>query len=503
MRESTISLPGFCHVRYAIEEGACKEGRGLSFFERMSPLDGSFLWLEAGDCPITLGGLSVIEGGSALRSDGSVNIELVRDWVGRRIHQVPRLRQKIAMVPFQRSAVWVEDDEFDLENHVKPISVRRPGDERALDELVELLLARPLDRRRPLWEIWCVEGLEEGRFALVSKVHHCAFDGVSATAVFGVLLDQKADPDPMLPDVWHARPAPSAGDLLLSGIADRLSQPARAVRAVGRVARSPVRSYASIRPSARSLWSAAQPLLQPASRTPMNVAVGSDRRFERAEAPLEEIKTIKKHLGGTVNDVILAITAGGLRRFLDERAGGAVSDDLDIRALVPVSLRQTQAPGEAGNQVSELIVPLHVDEADPVERLHAITRTTQELKNSRPATIADAVGLLGELGTPEFVAWVTRAVVSRRAYSLIVTNVPGPPFPLYFTGGRLLRHYPIAPVLPDLALIVGVFSYDGLISWGLTADADAFPDLERFAKSIDEERSALERLTATRSAQRT
>ncbi len=420
------------------------------------------------------------------------------DQIRERLHLVPRYRQKLAYTRLDAGRpVWIDDPAFDPDFHVRHTALPAPGGFRQLQALTARIFSQPLDRARPLWEMWLVEGLREGGCALILKNHHCLIDGVAGMDLATVLfdLDPHAAPPEHPEHSWQPHREPSRLELLgtLARAALR-SERELAEKALAALA-NPEGAMRKLRDAAEGLGEVAWALLNPAPATPLNEPIGPYRRFIGIAAPLDDLKAIKNAFGGTVNDVVLAIVTGALRTFLIER--GVRTSGLELRALVPVSVRAPDEHGAMGNRIVAMRAPLPVFIADPIERLRYLTAAMADLKESKQAIGAKVIADVQNFAPPTLLAQASRLQFSTRLFNLLVTNIPGPQFPLYVRG-RMLRHaYPIAFLPNNHALSVAMMSYNGEITFSLLADFDALPDVELIGEAISAEIAAL--LAATRS----
>jgi diacylglycerol O-acyltransferase len=454
--------------------------------ERLSGMDASFLYLETPGVHMHVGGLAILD--PSARPDGRLRFHDVKRLVAERIHMVPRFRQRVLFPPLPLGKpAWVDDDRFDLSFHLRRAALPPPGGRRELAELVGRVMSRPLDRSRPLWELYLIEGLEDGHVAGLAKSHHALIDGVSGMDLASVLFDFIPDPPPITPPPWRPEPPPAPGQLLARSVADQLAHPLRTIgEGVGRLRRAPEDALEITRRTLAGLSS-----LVSAGRTPpgpFNVPVGPNRRFAMAEVGVDDAKAVKNALGGTVNDVVLATVAGALYRFLRERR--EKTSGRTLRALVPVSIRDRSQRMALGNQVSMFFVDLPVGRMGPARRLRLITEATRELKYRHQAVAASALIGLGTWAPPTLHALSARLVARQRVANLVVSNVPGPQVPLYLAGARQVATYPVMPLGPTLALSIAVTSLSGVMGFGLTADWEAVPDVEDLAgyvlESFDE-----------------
>ena len=451
--------------------------------DRLSPLDVSFLYMETPTTAMHVGGVGVFQP-PAEGFDYDRLVELI----SQRIRLVPRYRQKVKWVPGRlASPVWVDDGEFDVTYHVRRSALPKPGTDAQLRDLVGRLQSRQLDRHRPLWEIYLVEGLEGGRIALVTKTHHAMVDGVAAVDIGTVILDVGPTPREVPPDDWRPRPEPGALGMVVSALTDLLSGPGAAVdtaRAAVGDARATVGKVGAV---AGGLFAQARTMSRPAPSSPLNASIGEQRRFGMAATELDDYRRVRKEHGGTVNDVVLATVAGALRTWLLTRAE-SVTPATTVRAMVPVSVRADGHQGELGNRVSSYFVDLPVGEGNPVMRLHQVSFAMRGHKESGSAVGADALVQLSGFAPPTIHSLGARMAsgLTRRLFNLVVTNVPGPQFPLYAAGARMLSVYPVVPLAKGQAVSIGLTSYDGGVYYGLNADRDAMPDVDVLASCLEE-----------------
>jgi len=420
--------------------------------------------------------------------------EELLETIDSRLHLVPRYRQRLAFVPLaQGRPVWVDDPHFQLTYHVRHTALPRPGGEAELKRLAGRVFSQALDRSRPLWELWLVEGVSENRFALLSKTHHALVDGVSGVDIATVLFDTAPDPAPVAPPASSpiARPLPSSSQLLADALLERLTVPAEIARGVRATLRGPRQLADRLSRSLVGLGAMTWAGLRPAPRSPFNVHIGPHRRFTWVRGDLDEFKQVKNELGGTVNDVVLAAVAGSLGAYMRQHL--YPTEDVVLKAMVPVSIRSDEERGALGNRVAAMWAPLPVGITDPVERLRLISEAMRGIKESGQAVGAQVLTDLSGFVAPTIMAQAARLQARQRLFNLVVTNVPGPQFPLYVLGRQLEAIYPMVPLAENTALGIAIMSYNGTINFGLTADYDALADLESLA---DELRSAIEELLA-------
>jgi WS/DGAT/MGAT family acyltransferase len=449
----------------------------MSRYERLTVLDELFLHLEGPDTHMHVGGIAVFEGPAP-------DYEDVKEMIGRRLQMVPRFRQKLATVPLGLGRpVWVDDTHFNLEYHVRNTALPAPGTDAKLKRLAARIMSQQLDRTKPLWEIWLAEGLGEDRFALISKTHHCLVDGVSGADIMSVILDLGPEPQTIEVQPWKADPEPSPDQLLLDAVRERLTSPAELIRTVQSTALDPAKLPNRLIEGAKAIGAFVGGSLDFAPPSTLNRPIGPHRRFETVLTDLAAIKRAKDALGGTVNDVVLAVVSGGLRRLLAER--GERVDDIELRAMIPVSVRADSDRGALGNQVASVWATLPISEADPVKRLELISERMRDLKSSGQAVGAKLLTGLGEYAPPTIIAQASRLVARQRAFNLVVTNVPGPQLPLYTLGRQMEAVYPVVPLAGNTTIGIALLSYNGTIGFGLLGDYDGAPDLAVLAEGIE------------------
>jgi diacylglycerol O-acyltransferase len=468
-------------------------------YERLTALDNSFLILEKPNAYMHVASTMVFETGPLRREDGGIDAAAVKALIGGALHRIPRYRQKLGWIPLQNHPVWIDDDRFNLDYHVRHTGLPRPGSDEQLKRLSARVMQQHLDRARPLWEIWIVEGLDKERFALVSKVHHCMVDGISGVDLMKVLMSVTPDLPPLGEEAprYLPRPAPSGLELLRHEIERFLRLPFQALR--------DVRGFVSEAEDARRevlvrLRAAAETVgasVRSASPTPLNRAIGPHRRFDWMAMDVAEVKAVRRSFGGSLNDVVLTVVTGAVRRWLERR--GVRVAGLDFRVMAPVSVRAPDQSGALGNRVSAWVLPLPLDEDDPLERLRRIAERTAELKDSRSAVGAEILTQVAEWTPSNLLALGARNVTRLLPFNLVVTNVPGPQFPMYMAGAKMVEVYPHVPLADNLGLGIALLSYDGRIHWGFNADYDLVPDLEDFV--VDTKDALAELLRAARPAE--
>lgn len=448
-------------------------------YDRLTAQDAAFLHVESPTTPMHVGSLAIFEGAPFFDGAGRFRLDDVRAHIAARLHLAPRFRQRLQTVPLsQGRPIWVDDEAFDLAHHVRHTALPHPGDESQLLALVGHIQSQVLDRRRPLWEAWLVEGLEGDRVALVLKTHHAMADGIGAVDLASVLLDGERHPTPVAALPWQPVSPPNAVKLLADSVVERVTQPAEALRSVRAALRGPTRALDRAMGAVRAV----EGMGHLAPRLPFNVPVGPQRRVDLVRVSLDDARRVRRAFDATVNDVVVAAVAGGVRRYLLER--GEHVDGLAVRVMVPVSMR---GGGDApvGNRVSAVFASLPVDEADPVRRLERVRDEMAHLKTSGEVTGTGALLALTGWFPPTMFALASRLVRLQRFVNLVVTNVPGPQRSMYAFGAALLEAFPYAGVIDNLAVTVAVLSYDGQLGFAVTADAEAVPDAGVLAEGIE------------------
>lgn len=442
--------------------------------DRLTGLDASFLHLERSGAHMHVASTIIFAGQPPTHAE-------FRDHIASRLHLVPRFRQKLRQVPLgQGRPVWVDDPHLNLEYHVRQTALPAPGSEEQLRNLAARIFSQQLDRSKPLWELWLVEGLRDERFAIIGKSHHALVDGVSGVDITTVLFDLDPEPQgtPASPPPWLARPEPTDWKLLSDALRERLTSPGEIYRGFRAALRGPRQVLRDVGATSKLLGAATA-----APDTIFNVEIGPHRRFAIAQTSLADLKSVKDAHGGTVNDVILAIVAGALGRYL--RARGHDTEGLEMRAMVPVSVRAAEEHGALGNRISAMMAPLPVWCEDPVERVHLLTESMGDLKASGQAVGAEIITRITDFAPPTIASQAARLQPAQRFFNLVVTNVPGPQFPLYVLGREMESIFPMVPLARRQALCVGIMSYNGQVNFGLVGDYDAMADLDSFALDLE------------------
>jgi diacylglycerol O-acyltransferase / wax synthase len=461
--------------------------RGMSYhhYDRLTAMDATFLELEDTNVHMHVGSVGIFDAEPLGLPGGGIDIERIRAMSDSALGRHPRFRQKLAFIPVLGHPVWVDDDRFNLSYHLRHTSLPVPGDVRRLKRLTGRIMSQKLDRGKPLWEMWFVDGLEGGRFAVVTKVHHCMVDGISGVDLMSSLM--RADREPAIHPArpWLCRPAPSPARLLGDEVWRRAALPGELMRGARHALSEPRRALSSLRDGLEGIGEAISAGLTPATSTPLNPAIGPHRRFDWARFDLAAVKSVKNRLGGTINDVVLACVAGAIRRFLQGR--GVDVHGLDFRSMVPVSIRSGAERGALGNRVSFLLAHLPVDEKDPCQRMRRVIEETRKLKGSKQVLGAELIEDISDRTFATLFLQYARLAAQALSYNMVVTNVPGPQFPVYLLGARMLETYPLVPLFNNQALGIALFSYDGGLFWGFNSDWDAMPDLHDVVSALVKE----------------
>ena len=487
--------------------------------DRLSSLDVSFLYLEGRTTPMHVGGLLVFQPPDQPESDqlrgepdgrsAVFDYERLVELIEQRIALVPRYRQKIRTVPGHlANPVWVDDPEFDISFHVRRSALPKPGSDQQLREFCARIQSRPLDRHRPLWEIYLVEGLRDNRIAIITKTHHAMVDGVSAIEIGQVILDASGQARQMPDDLWMPEPEPSSLNLLSDAVCHLVHRPSALLDTLRLGANDFRATTGQVLRVVGGLASAARLAIRAAPDSPLNAQIGQQRRYGTAITSLSDYKRVRGQQSDTgtrttINDVVLATVAGALRGWLLFR-GESVTPSTTVRAMVPVSVRSDSEIGALGNRISAVLVDLPVGEPNPVLRLAQISYAMRAHKESGQSVGADALVALSGFAPPTLHALGARAAngLTRRLFNLVVTNVPGPQYPLYAAGARLLEIYPVVPLAEGQAVSIGLTSYNGGVYYGLNADRDAMPDVDVLAALIEESLAELLAASDTMAAHR-
>jgi len=475
-----------------------------AWYERLSMVDCSFLVVEGPQTYMHIAATTIFETGPLATRDGGVDIRRVRKYVASRLPLIPRYRQRLAYTPIEGHPVWVDDDRFDLSYHVRHTSVPRPGSDAQLRDLCARLLERPLNRAKPLWEAWVIEGLAGGRFGLLLKVHHCMVDGLAGAELLAALLSPVEESEWDDPPAWRPRPAPSGFELLRDEVNRRAQMPLDLLRGLRDATSEPPSTPPALGQRIAAAWRLVRDGVRRPAATPFNRPIGAHRRFHWVSLDLGDVKDIKNRLGGTVNDVVLATVSGAVRRFLLHRQFSLFG--LDFRVAIPVSVRSEEERRAPGNRVSVWIMPLCVQERYPTRRLNSVRAASERFKEDKQADGGEVLARAAEWTGANVLSMGLTVANRNPPFNLIVTNVPGPQLPLYLAGARMVAAYPLVPLFSNQGLGIALFSYAGKLFWGLNADWDTLPDIEVFAEAIvasfDELLQAARQQTAMRITKR-
>ncbi|MCB0869755.1 MAG: wax ester/triacylglycerol synthase family O-acyltransferase [Solirubrobacterales bacterium] len=447
--------------------------------DRLTAIDSQFLTNENENSHMHIGAVMIFEGDPPTYDEFKAHI-------GSRLDFVPRYRQKLVYPPYGTGRpLWADDPDFNLNYHLRHTALPKPGGERELKILASRLFSQALDRSKPLWEMFLVEELEGDRFAIIIKSHHAMIDGISGVDIGTVIFDVTPDAEPIVPkDEWKPSPLPSNMSLLERGAKELATEPVKLGEKAVSALRNPSSLAGKVGESAEGLAEVARALADSAPEVPLNVPIGPHRRITWTSASLDEFKRIKDAFGTTVNDVVLAIAAGSIRKWLVKR--GVETHGLELRAMVPVSVRSDDERGQLGNKLATMRAPLPVYEPDPVARLEIVSAAMDGLKQSKQALGAEVIARLNDFAPPTLLAQAARLTFSTRLFNLLVTNVPGPQIPLYVLGRKLSRPYPVAFLAKNHGLAVGVMSYAGQVNIGLIGDFDAMPDIGQVRRGLNE-----------------
>jgi WS/DGAT/MGAT family acyltransferase len=457
--------------------------------DRLTAVDASFLTNETSSSHMHVGAILIFEGPPPLYVD---LVEHIRG----RLNQVPRFRQRIVVPPLEAGRpLWADDVNFNLTYHIRHTGLPEPGGEDELRQLAARVFSQQLDRSKPLWELWLVQGLERDRFAILTKTHHAMVDGVSGVDIGTVLFDLEPVPQPSERiDDWKPRPEPSTSTLVTRAATDLASAPLKLAERAVEAVRNPETTARRIAEGLEGVGEVVGAFADPAPDVPLNQEIGPHRRFVWARSELATFKRIKNGLGGTVNDVVLAVVTGALREWLHGR--GVRTEGLELRALVPVSIRSEDERGNLGNKIAVMRGPLPVYVDDPVRRLRVVSEAMEGLKRSKQALGAEVISRFNDFAPPTLLAQASRVNFSTRLFNLIVTNVPGPQLPLYVLGREMEEIFPVAFLPQNHALAIAIMSYNGRIGFGLLADYDSVEDVELISEGISTSLGELEEAAA-------
>lgn len=458
--------------------------------DRLTAVDASFLTNESSASHMHIGAILVFEGPPPKYVD---LVEHVRG----RLDLVPRFRQRLVVPPLEAGRpLWADDVNFNLTYHIRHTALPEPGGEEQLRRLAGRVFSQQLDRSKPLWELWLVQGLERDRFAILTKTHHAMVDGISGVDIGTVLFDLEPIPSPApSEDGWVPQREPTTAELVARGALDAAAAPVHLIERAVEAARHPESAAKRIGEALEGIGEVVGAFADPAPSVPLNQPIGPHRRFVWTRTELATFKRIKDTFGGTVNDVVLAVVTGALREWLHSRS--IRTEGLELRALVPVSIRTADERGDLGNRIAAMRGPLPVYVADPVRRLRVVSEQMEGLKRSKQALGAEVIARFNDFAPPTLLAQASRINFSTRLFNLIVTNVPGPQIPIYLLGRELEDLFPVAFLPQNHALAVAVMSYNGRLGFGLLADYDTMEDVEELAAGLNRSLAELEEAAAT------
>ena len=450
---------------------------------RLTSLDASFLEVESPTAHMHVGWAALF---SPPPTGPAPSFEQLRGHIESRLSRAPRYRQKLAEVPWgANEPVWIDDEEFDLTRHVF-----RAGDSE-WDGLVDTVMSTQLERDRPLWELWIADRLRDGRIGVIGKAHHCMVDGLAAVELAALLLDATPEPPAAGPETWQAEKSPAGERLLVEGVAGRLQPALELARLPMRLAGHPKHVLGLAGKGLQLVRAAARSVEPAATTTVFNEPNSPRRHLASVQRPLEDLKRIKRRFDATINDVVLAVAAGGVRSFLVGQGETPVS----LKAMVPVSMRVARKTGELGNQISFVFVGLPCDEPDPMRRLNNVRGAMSDRKRrGEPEGAGALLKLLGY--APRTVQHaISRLMASQRTFNLTVSNIPGPADPLYMLGCELEEVYPVVPISDDHAVSIGLTTVKDRAFFGVYADRQSLPDADLLARGIGESIDELLALT--------
>ncbi len=453
--------------------------------DRLTAVDASFLSNETSTSHMHVGAILIFEGPPPLYTD---LVEHVRG----RLRQVPRFRQRLAVPPLEAGRpLWIDDVNFNLTYHIRHTGLPEPGGEDELKRLAGRVFSQQLDRSKPLWELWLVQGLERDRFAILTKTHHAMVDGISGVDIATVLFDLEPVPQPAaVADDWTPRPEPSTSDLVARAATDFASAPLRLGGRAVEAVRNPETTARKVGEAVEGLGEFVGALADPAPDVPLNQEIGPHRRFVWARSELATFKRIKDTFGGTVNDVVLTVVTGALRDWLHAAGSAPRASSCAPSSRSRSATRTSAATSATGSRLMRGPLPVYVE--DPVRRLRVVSEQMEGLKRSKQALGAEVISRFNDFAPPTLLAQASRVNFSTRLFNLIVTNVPGPQLPLYVLGRELEEVFPVAFLPQNHVLAVAIMSYNGRICFGLLADYDSVEDADAIAAGIDDSLAELE-----------
>lgn len=450
-------------------------------YEQIGAFDNSFLLMESPNAYMHVASTHIFEAGPLRTADGGIDIDAIKASVMAGLHMIPRYRQKLAYLSSENRPVWVDDDRFDIDYHIRHTSLPRPGSLEQLKEKSARIMQHHLDRARPLWEMWVIEGLAGDRWALVPKVHHCMIDGISGVDLMMVLMSMMPDQPIVVGPPFQPRPIPSRAEVTFDTWVQRVGRPMKAIRGLGKLVAATRTVPQDALQRARALGDTLASALRPHSKTPFNHKIGPNRHFDWLTMPLDEVKAVRYALEGSVNDVVLTIVAGTVRRFFKMRQ--VDPNRIRFRVLAPVSVRSDEERGTLGNRISAWIVDLPIGEPDPRAQFRRIQEQTVKLKESKQALGAKMLTEMAEFTSTTLLALGAKNISRLLPFNMVVTNVPGPQFPMYMLGAKMQEVFPHVSLINNLGLGIALLSYDGKLCWGFNCDYDLVPDIAAFVEA--------------------
>ncbi len=454
-----------------------------AYYERLTPLDATFLLSQDENAHMHVGSVSTFDARPLTKPDGGLDFDSIKRAISVMLERNPRMRQKVWW-PAGGPPVWIDDMDFRLSYHLRHTALPLPGTDRHLKRLAGRVMSQTLDITKPLWEIWIVEGLCESRFAILAKLHHCLADGIGARDILTGYLNVEPTPAPNVADTWRPRPAPSLARIQLEGAQRRIEKVTEAWGSLGRYFKEDAWRD-SLSRTTRGMVGAMSNFVGDVSPTPLNRRIGPHRRFDWAAVDFDQVRAIRKGSGAKVNDIVLACVTGAMRRFLLQRR--LQVDELDFRVMVPVNVRSDAQDGQAGNRVSSMIVPIPLFETDPGRRLKRILSTTARIKASSQSDVGELVAQFLDAAGIYLPQNLTQRAAQRLASNIVVTNVPGPLFPIYLNEAVMLESFPLVPLVAQQGLGIALYSYNKALHWGFNGDWDLVPDLHDIAGYVIDE----------------
>lgn len=472
----------------------------MSSFERLSAQDAAFLEFEDENNPMHVAAVLTFDPEPVVGADGAIPVEAIRKLISGRLGLLPKYRQKIVRTPVTGHPVWVDDEHFDLRQHLRHVSIPRPGRWYTFLGMFEEFLSQKLDIDRPLWELWIVEGLENGRVGLMGKVHHCLIDGVSGVDMMMLLLGFEPSMDVPEPPPWSPQPGPTGQELLWAEAQRAIDLPQAVASGVRSVLGDPQGMIGELQERSAALASVGQLLARSGKDTQINGHLGPNRQFRGAAISLAEVKQLRKALGGTVNDIVVGLLAGALRSFLEGR--GEDVDALDLRATIPMSTRLESERGTLGNKLAVVAASLPVHVGDREGRMAAARQSMEDLKGSNQALATDILTRIAEWTSPNVLTQGVKLALRLRLTHIMITNIRGPDQPLYCMAAPMMEAFPAPELWTDQALGVGVLSYNGELRFGFVGNRESLGDLDDFVACFDDEVAAVRELAGVSAAER-